>query len=181
MKAEGMDGRAVVTGSADVRRMEVRRVIDAPIEQVWSAVTEPAHIEHWWGPAEVEAREGGRIRIFGMGEDCGEGAAPLDGRIKVFQRPYVFEYSWNETDAADNVGSGVVRFDLVELATARTLVTLTNFVLAKDLVVVAVGWHELVERLDRAASSQAPVPEDRERTVTLHNMYAAEFGSPVGA
>jgi uncharacterized protein YndB with AHSA1/START domain len=44
----------------------VTRVLDAPVEQVWQAWTQPEHVKRWWGPAgftspiaELDVRVGG--------------------------------------------------------------------------------------------------------------------------
>jgi uncharacterized protein YndB with AHSA1/START domain len=50
----------------------VTRIIDAPLELVWKAWTEPEHVMKWWGPrhytspsAKIDLREGGKF-IFSM-------------------------------------------------------------------------------------------------------------------
>ncbi len=50
----------------------VTRIIDAPLELVWKAWTEPEHIMRWWGPkhytspsCKIDLREGGKY-IFCM-------------------------------------------------------------------------------------------------------------------
>ena len=50
----------------------VTRIIDAPVELVWKAWTEPEHVMRWWGPkyytspsAKIDLREGGKY-IFCM-------------------------------------------------------------------------------------------------------------------
>ena len=50
----------------------VTRIIDAPVEVVWKAWTEPEHVQHWWGPKDytcpsckIDLRVGGRY-VFAM-------------------------------------------------------------------------------------------------------------------
>lgn len=50
----------------------VRRIIDAPIELVWKAWTDPEHVKRWWGPkyytspsAKIDLRVGGKF-VFCM-------------------------------------------------------------------------------------------------------------------
>lgn len=50
----------------------VTRIIDAPVELVWKAWTEPEHVMKWWGPkyytcpsCQIDLREGGKY-IFCM-------------------------------------------------------------------------------------------------------------------
>lgn len=50
----------------------ITRIIDAPVEMVWKAWTDPKHVMRWWGPkdwtspiAKVDLREGGKF-LFSM-------------------------------------------------------------------------------------------------------------------
>lgn len=50
----------------------VTRIIDAPVDMVWKAWTEPEHVMRWWGPkyytspsCKIDLREGGKF-IFAM-------------------------------------------------------------------------------------------------------------------
>jgi uncharacterized protein YndB with AHSA1/START domain len=64
-----------VTGSTDnPQKLElvVTRIIDAPLELVWKAWTEPERVMRWWGPKDytspfckIDLREGGKY-IFCM-------------------------------------------------------------------------------------------------------------------
>jgi len=54
----------------------IKRVFDAPREQVWKAWTEPKRIAKWWGPrkftnpvCEMDVRVGGAFRIVMRGQD----------------------------------------------------------------------------------------------------------------
>lgn len=58
------------------RSIVVSRVVNAPRELVWQAMTEPAHIVHWWGPrgftttiGEMDVRLGGAWRHIMRGPD----------------------------------------------------------------------------------------------------------------
>lgn len=58
--------------SSNTRDIKITRIIDAPVELVWKAWTEPEHIRRWWGPEDyssptckVDLREGGKY-IFCM-------------------------------------------------------------------------------------------------------------------
>jgi uncharacterized protein YndB with AHSA1/START domain len=41
---------SAVTAESTERELVVTRVLDAPRALVWKALTEPARLEHWWGP-----------------------------------------------------------------------------------------------------------------------------------
>lgn len=135
---------ATFTGDGKYRRVEVRRVINAPIDKVWRAIVNADEVRRWWAAGEIGAREGGRIRL-GLG-DCGGGddELPLDGRIKIFQPPHVLEFTWNEGYVP---AMGLVRFDLIALDGNRTQVTIINLVPSKDIIPAAAGWHEIVDHL----------------------------------
>ncbi|SRR6266498_574774 len=57
----------------------VTRIIDAPLEMVWKAWTEPEHVMRWWGPkyytspsCKIDLREGGKY-VFCMRAPQGQG------------------------------------------------------------------------------------------------------------
>lgn len=60
----------------DLRSDWRSRTIDAPVEQVFAALSSPARVARWWGPAdfrntihEFELRPGGRFRLTMYGPD----------------------------------------------------------------------------------------------------------------
>ncbi len=68
-------------GTQSVRREDlvVKRIIDAPIEMVWTAWTEPEHVMRWWGPkyyispsAKIDLRVGGKF-VFCMRAPADQG------------------------------------------------------------------------------------------------------------
>ncbi len=84
-----------VTG-AD-RSLRLRRVFEAPREQVFRAFTEPDLVKRWWGPkgwtttrVEIEPRPGGRVRWVMDGPD---GAySDKGGFVEAFVAPELFSY-----------------------------------------------------------------------------------------
>jgi uncharacterized protein YndB with AHSA1/START domain len=167
------DELATVTGRGDYRRIEVRRVIRAPIEKVWSAITNADHVRHWWTAGVIDAREGGGIRLGGE-EAPGDGLFPLDGEIKVFEPPRIFEFTWNESyDPAQ----GLVRLDLVELDEGSTQVTLIHTVPSIHGALATAGWHQLVERLGYFVETGAPPADDGDRFRELATMYETRVAS----
>ena len=67
----------VETQSSSINRtMAATRILNAPRELVWKAITEPGHIKHWWGPNgftltthEYEMRVGGEWNFTMHGPD----------------------------------------------------------------------------------------------------------------
>ena len=60
------------TNNLQMEDLVVTRIIDAPLEMVWKAWTDPEHVRRWWGPkyytsptCKIDLREGGKY-IFCM-------------------------------------------------------------------------------------------------------------------
>ncbi len=60
------------TQSVNKENLVVTRLIDAPVELVWKAWTDPQHVTKWWGPkyytspsCKIDFREGGKY-VFAM-------------------------------------------------------------------------------------------------------------------
>ena len=61
----------------------VKRIIDAPLELVWKAWTDPEHVKRWWGPkyytspsAKIDLRVGGKY-IFCMRAPADQGGQDM--------------------------------------------------------------------------------------------------------
>jgi uncharacterized protein YndB with AHSA1/START domain len=58
------------------RKLEVERLLDAPVELVWEVWTNPDHIKNWWGPdgfsttiSKMDIRKGGEWNLVMHGPD----------------------------------------------------------------------------------------------------------------
>ncbi len=56
------------TTSTNKQDLVVTRILDAPVELVWRAWTDPEYVKHWWGPkdytsptCEIDLCEGGKF------------------------------------------------------------------------------------------------------------------------
>ena len=152
-------------GHGKYRRIEVSRLVNAPIEKVWSAITDRDELCKWVGPCEIDAREGGRMKTHDS--DCGGDGHDQNGTIKVFQPPHVLEYTWNDKYVED----GLVRYDLVQLADNKTQITLVNTLISLDFISAAAGWHEMIERLCDSIDTGEVVPDDESRHQELYSLY----------
>jgi uncharacterized protein YndB with AHSA1/START domain len=74
----------------------VRRTIGiaAPIEKVWAAVTEPAHISRWFGRVALDGAGAGAVGTVTFDD---YGAIPL--RVEAVNAPRMVSYRWNNDDA----------------------------------------------------------------------------------
>jgi len=131
-----------VIGGGKYRRIEVKRMINANINDVWSALTDAEQIGQWWSPGILEPEEGGRIQLGNT--DCADDGFPLDGRVKTYLPPYIFEFTWHE---GYNPADGLVRFELIEIEEKQTLLLVINSVPEHDQHAALGGWQEIAESL----------------------------------
>jgi uncharacterized protein YndB with AHSA1/START domain len=91
-------------------KIEREIVIAAPVEKVWTILTDPEHIGRWFGDAGAtgEAKPGGELVVHW--KDYGEQAT----RIERMEPPHFFSYRWlyekGQTPAVGN--STLVEFTL---------------------------------------------------------------------
>jgi len=91
-----MAGDASVLGSLHtvdgegVVRMEDR--LDAGIDDVWGALTDPGRLAHWYGEVEGELREGSEFRVrIALSGEC-------TGRVEAYNPPHHVRLSMRDPD-----------------------------------------------------------------------------------
>ena len=84
----------------DTAEFTVRRTIRiaAPVDKVWSAVTEPEHISRWFGRTELDGTGAGAQGSMTFPE---RGSIPL--RVEAMDRPRLVTYRWNNDDALEQL------------------------------------------------------------------------------
>jgi uncharacterized protein YndB with AHSA1/START domain len=84
-------------------------LIDAPVEVVWSIVTEPAHIGSWFSDsAEVDLRPGGEFTL--KWDQLGQAS----GTVERVERPHLFSFRWVSPEPDRDPGLREGYFTLVE-------------------------------------------------------------------
>ena len=142
-------------GAADV---VFERRLEAPVERIWRALTDPAELAGWLAPAEVDLRVGGTVIL--RFDDVEE-----RGTITELHEPELLAYTWNEgkTDS-------VVRFEL-EQHEGGTRLTLTHsFEGEVDLPGFGGGWHHHLELLSAQVAGR-PIGWDSIRFRELKSEY----------
>lgn len=96
---------------ADGREIVVTRVVDAPQDLVWTAMTSPEHVAQWWGPQgftttieKMDVRVGGIWKLVMKGPDGSE--FPNKSVFTEVVRPerVVFEHSGSKKGSEDLKG-----------------------------------------------------------------------------
>ena len=159
-----------LTNATDTLRTEhgqsvlrFQRRLAHPADKVWSAITQPAHLAHWF-PSEVEVdlRIGGKLRfVFAQGE-----GPTMDGEILELEPPRVLAYSW---------GDSVLRFELLPEPDGCTLVFTHTFADRPAAASFAAGWTICLDQLEAlldGSPGQAVSPPWQE----LHEGYVERFG-----
>lgn len=151
-------------------QIEREVLIDAPVERVWTLITEAEHVGRWFGDAgaEIDLRPGGEI-IFRWAE---HGTAY--GRVETVEPPHRFAYRWVPLTPRERPREGnatLVEFTLAaEGAGTRLRVVESGFQSlaidearrAETLAGNTRGWRmELQELVDYAAQEPSPAAAPR--------------------
>ena len=91
------DGKGVV-------RIEDR--YDTDIDDLWSAITDPARLARWYGQVEGDLRPGGEFRCTSQPTTC-----ESTGRVEACEPPRRLLVTTRETDESYRKGQGVPPFD----------------------------------------------------------------------
>jgi uncharacterized protein YndB with AHSA1/START domain len=83
-------------------RLEREILIEAPVEVVWSVVTEPEHISGWFGDtAEIELRPGGALRL-----GWSDQGHTVQGTIETVEPPHFLAYTWRNANPGNELPAG---------------------------------------------------------------------------
>jgi uncharacterized protein YndB with AHSA1/START domain len=151
----------VVTPAAGGLVLELTRVLDAPSERVFAALTEPALLTAWWGPRgfstpeiDLDLRVGGTYR-FGMQPPDGD-LFHLAGEFLEIDRPrrLAYTFRWEEPDPDDR--ETVVHLSLDEEDDGtRVSLSQGEFATEPRRELHRDGWTDSFDRL-RAFLESAP-------------------------
>ena len=137
----------------DNHTLEVGRVINAPIERVWQAWTDPAEMKKWYAPevlitpeAEVDLKVGGAYRIVMEGED---GRHVAVGTFTAVEAPRKLKFSWKWEGSPE--GETNVTITLEEIEGGKTNVTLTHegFADEESKDMHEQGWESTFNKLEK--------------------------------
>ena len=159
--------RGVVTRTDDGRqRLEFRRSWPDPIEDVWSALTEPERLARWIGVYDGERAVGGR-GTFAMTHEEGESVGePMT--IVECDPPRRLVIEWVQQDA----DAWQVDLDLWQEGDRTVLRFVQFYGAGADVTDFLLGWHWYLDKLG-AEVGGAPAPAD-------WDTFLAEVGPAYG-
>lgn len=140
-------------GKLDDGRTMVRfeRHLPYNIEQVWSAITEPAELERWFPGLTFEPRSGATYEIW-FGGDC-EGPAHVSGAVVAYDPPNELQLGTIRWQLSREPGGCLLVFtDVLHFDGLRTEQEFAHSVLG--------GWHRYLDLLEEALTG-GPVDLDR--------------------
>jgi uncharacterized protein YndB with AHSA1/START domain len=85
---------------------------DTDINDLWSAITDPARLARWHGQVEGDLRPGGTFRVYLEADDI-----ESTGRVEACEPPRPLVVTTRETDESYRKGQGVPPFDAAIEAT----------------------------------------------------------------
>lgn len=150
------------------------RQLPHPIEVVWAAVTEPAHLDHWF-PTTIEGERARGALVEFKFRDAEHATWNFDGTITELDPPHTFALQW---------GPEAIRIELTAVDGGTRLVFTTAFddpgIVARD----SSGWHVCIASLAahlRGDAVDAPGTEMTPELDGLFEHYRAAFGDRFAA
>ena len=93
-------------GSKKAKVLEITKevVIDAPIEKVWAALTDPETVGEWMGDEKIKVnlKVGGKYALF-------DGVTT--GKFTAIEKPSLLEYTWRQAEWEDAEPDTLVRWE----------------------------------------------------------------------
>jgi uncharacterized protein YndB with AHSA1/START domain len=140
---------------AGVVRIEDR--YDTDIDDLWSAITDPARLARWHGQIEGDLRPGGEFRLYLEADDIDS-----TGRIDACEPPRRLVVTTRETDESYQKGQGVPPFDAVKEITLtpdgdQTVLVLEVRGMPLDVIAFfGAGWQIHAENLAAYLAGREP-------------------------
>jgi uncharacterized protein len=125
--------------AADRCAVRFQRLCDVTADELWTALTQPAHLSGWLAEvSSLDLRPGGAIELdFGGGER-------MSGTLTRVEPPQVLEYTWTYTGEPESV----VRFEIVPRARGVLLVLEHRRLTQDDAAAYGAGWHAHLDALE---------------------------------
>lgn len=127
------------TAAGEARAIRLRRTYDAPIEDVWDALTDPSRLRRWFLPVTGDFRLGGRYQFEGN----------AGGDIVACERPERLKVTWVYGEPATPADVSEVEVRLSKAGDERTILEFEHAALVPEDMweqfgpgAVGVGWDQ---------------------------------------
>ncbi len=135
------DHGTIETRDDGTRVLRYERHLRHPIDRVWAALTDPEQVEGWLARAELDAVEGGRVRLEWLNTDEEGNQAIAEGTVTRLDPPRLIEL---DTDI-----HGQLRWELRPDGDGTLLtLTVTAELPGEYLAKVMAGWHVHIDFLE---------------------------------
>lgn len=125
------------TAAGEGRTVRLERTYDAPIDDVWDALTSPERISRWFLPISGDYRVGGRYQLEGN----------AGGEILTCEAPHRFRVTWVFGEVASPADVSELEVRLTSAGSASTTLVLEHTAIVPDEMwgqfgpgAVGVGW-----------------------------------------
>jgi uncharacterized protein YndB with AHSA1/START domain len=144
-----------MSGAITAHEVTIRRVLDAPRGELWSAWTEPDRLAVWWGPegwstkpenVTIELERGGTLRVTSVSDEDGTEMTSV-GTFSEIVEPERLAFEESSEDNWHEGASSSVTF--TDLGDGRTEMVLHSTIHTTDEMVVQAeaGMNGSVDRL----------------------------------
>jgi uncharacterized protein YndB with AHSA1/START domain len=133
--------------------------------KVWTALTEPEHLDAWFPTSIQGARAAGAPLRFAFRHD--EGPA-FDGEMTIYDPPRLLEFRW---------GDETLRFELAPDGAGTVLTLLVGFDELGTAARDAAGWHVCLDALEHDLAGEDSPWTHRDRWDEVHPAYVERFGA----
>jgi uncharacterized protein YndB with AHSA1/START domain len=146
-------------------RLRFTRTLPYPPEKVWSALTEPEHLAHWF-PTTIEGeRAAGAALRFCFEEDR---APAMDGEMLAYEPTSAIEMRW---------GPDVLRFELRPVTDGTELTLLDTLEAHGKAARDGAGWHVCLDWLEARLRGEDADRASPSRWRGVHPRYVERFGA----
>jgi uncharacterized protein YndB with AHSA1/START domain len=192
MRETETDRNEAVLDLSNGREMRVTREFDAPRALVWRALTDPAHVDVWWGPdgftnttKKIDVRAGGTWVFVMHGPDGTDYDNVISYRELVAPERMVYRHGSTEVENPDEDFNTVVTLEDLGGRTRLTMVATFKEQAARDLVIREFGAAEgamqhlqklsdHLERMERMEAEASLNPAvDEARVIRMSRVFDA--------
>jgi uncharacterized protein YndB with AHSA1/START domain len=140
------------------------RRLPHPPEKVWSALTEPEHLEAWF-PTTIDGERAAGAKLRFEHRDAAGPA--FEGEMLTYDPPSALEFTW---------GGDVLRFELRPSGDGTELTLVDTLVERGKAARDAAGWHACLDVLAASLADEPVLPDSMARWREVHPDYVERLG-----